>query len=43
LEKKSKDPQKETYKKKIDKKEGVKLITEKTSNRINITSGANKF
>jgi len=28
---------------KIDKKEGVKLITEKTSNRANITGGANKF
>jgi len=43
LEKESKDPQKETYKREIDKKEGVKLMTGKTSNRTNITGGANKF
>jgi len=43
LEKESKDPQKETYKREIDKKEGVKLVTEKTGNRTNITGGANKF
>ena len=43
MEKESEDPQKETYKREIDKKEGVKLMTEKTSNRTNITSGANKF
>jgi len=43
LEKESKDPQKETYKREIDKKEGVKLVTEKTGNRTNITDGANKF
>jgi len=27
----------------IDEKEGVNLMTEKTGNRTNITSGANKF
>jgi len=43
LEKEREDPQKETYKREIDKKEGVKLMTEKTGNRTNRTSGANKF
>jgi len=43
LEKESKDPQKETYKREIDKKERVKLMTEKTGNRTNITGGANKL
>jgi len=43
LEKESEDSQKETYKREIDKKERVNLITEKTGNRTNITSGANKF
>jgi len=43
LKKESEDPQKETYKREINKKEGVKLMTEKTSNRTNMTGGANKF
>jgi len=43
LEKESEDSQKETYKREIDKKERVNLITEKTGNRTNITGGANKF
>jgi len=43
LEKESEDLQKETYKREIDKKEGVKLMTEKTGNRTNRTGGANKF
>jgi len=43
LEKESEDSQKETYKREIDKKEGVKLMTEKTGNRTNRTGGANKF
>jgi len=43
LEKESEDSQKETYKRKINKKEGVKLMTKKTGNRTNITGGANKF
>jgi len=42
LEKESEDPQKGTYKREIDKK-GVKLMTEKTGNRTNITGRANKF
>ena len=43
MKKESEDPQKETYKREINKKEGVKLMTEKTSNRTNMTGGANKF
>jgi len=43
LEKEREDSQKEIYKREIDKKEEVKLMTEKTGNRTNITSGANKF
>ena len=43
MEKENKDLQKENYKKEIDKKEKVKLVTEKTSNRTNVASGVNKF